>query len=115
MALRSWVGSLTYVWSMLKDILTQAMAKLNLIADASLLLQHKFILRQQCVTQVPTFYVWVIPDVSPMLGAWDAALICCMGALVGINLVPGLFQAQVAHLLARLSSLSLQAICETAP
>jgi hypothetical protein len=50
------VGSQDFVAKSLQGIVKWATATLDLVADAHLPLQHKFVLLRQCVAQIPTFW-----------------------------------------------------------
>jgi hypothetical protein len=66
------IGACNYVARTLRDIVTCATSMLDLVADTSILLQHKLVLLQQCVTQIPMFYAQAVPGARPVLAIWGS-------------------------------------------
>jgi hypothetical protein len=113
--LRAPMGSPAFIAKSLNGIIKCAIGTLNLIANAKLPLQHKLVLLQQCVAQIPTFWAHAMPNAGPALTIWDTALLRRTGALVGLNMQDSSLQANIMRLPVHLGSLGLQSMKDTAP
>lgn len=83
---------------------------LGCVAEADLPLLHHFLPLCQCITQVPTFWACMVPSAVPALAQGDAALLQCVGGLLGVPIELGLLQECVVWLPVHLGGMGLCAV-----